>query len=86
LIFDTEIVPDRAIIYRGSLELAAGAAPKSPEATGAQAPQPPPAPQTQAPRAPTKMYLIPGCYLGNVAPDAAMLRPGCDIKKVIVSP
>ena len=28
------------------------------------------------------MYLIPGCYMGNVSPTAAMLRPGCDISKL----
>ena len=28
------------------------------------------------------MYLIPGCYMGNVQPTAAMLRPGCDISKL----
>ena len=28
------------------------------------------------------MYLIPGCYMGNVMPTAAMLRPGCDISKL----
>jgi hypothetical protein len=32
------------------------------------------------------MYLIPGCYMGNVQPTAAMLRPGCDIGKLITTP
>ena len=29
------------------------------------------------------MYLIPGCYMGNVEPTAAMIRPGCDISKLV---
>jgi hypothetical protein len=85
LIFDTEIVPERAIIYRGALEPATSTAPRSPASPSApEAPKAPEAPQSARP--PTKMYLIPGCYLGNVAPEAATLRAGCDIKNLIVSP
>ena len=28
------------------------------------------------------MYLIPGCYMGNVEPTAAIASPGCDIGKL----
>ncbi len=30
--------------------------------------------------------MIQGCYLGNVMPTAAMLRPGCDLSKLTISP
>jgi hypothetical protein len=85
LIFDTQIVPDRTIVYRGALELTPSSTPRPPEAPRVQSPATP-APNTAAPRAPAKMFLIPGCYLGNVEPDVASLRPGCDLKKLIVSP
>ena len=79
LVFDTEIVPDRTIVYRGALERLD---------TSPPIPRPPDAPRAplapQAPEAPSSstMYVIPGCYLGNVLPTAAMLRPGCDISKL----
>ena len=28
------------------------------------------------------MYVIPGCYLGNVSPKNVTLPPGCDISKL----
>lgn len=78
LIFDTEIVPDRIIVYRGALDRLpeASAAPRAPEAPAPQAPQ-----ISQAPASRT-MYVIPGCYLGNVSPKEVKLRPGCDISKL----
>ena len=77
LVFDTEIVPDRIIVYRGALERLPQSAALPP-----QAPKAPQAPETtQAPRSRT-MYLIPGCYMGNVEPTASMLRPGCDLSKL----
>jgi len=33
---------------------------------------------------PTRMYVIPGCYAGNMAPRADRLPSGCDIKQVRV--
>lgn len=84
LIFDTEIVPDRMVVYRGELErVPEASAPRAPEAPRASAPQAPEAPQAQqAPRSRT-MYLIPGCYMGNVQPTTAMLRSGCDLGKLV---
>ena len=35
--------------------------------------------------APTTIYFIPGCYLGNIAPDADMLPAHCDIKQLVTS-
>jgi hypothetical protein len=74
LSFDTEIVSDRTIVYRGALE---------PTGRTPDSPAPPPVvikpPATPGSRT---MYMIPGCYLGNVAPVQASLRPGCDINKL----
>jgi len=36
------------------------------------------------PTGPTRMYVIPGCYAGNMAPRADRLPSGCDIKQVRV--
>ena len=36
------------------------------------------------PTGPTRMYVIPGCYAGNMAPRADRLPSGCDIKHVRV--
>jgi hypothetical protein len=74
LIFDTRIEFDRTVVYRGVLEQIE----ETPVAREA-----PLAPQTrEAPAGSRTMYLIPGCYMGNVEPTAAMLRPGCDIGKL----
>jgi hypothetical protein len=72
MIFSAEIVDQRSITYRGSLDRD-------------EAAPDPPAPAVVRP-APvsgnTTMYMIPGCYLGNVAPRASELRPGCDIARL----
>jgi hypothetical protein len=76
LIFDTQIVPDRTIVYRGTLEPVSNA-------PAQRIPQP--APSTQAPEAPPAnrmIYLIPGCYMGNVSPKDIKLPAGCDISKL----
>ena len=80
LVFDTQIVPDRTIVYRGALEPMANA-----PAPGTPAPTPKAPEAPQAPKAPASggpIYMLPGCYIGNVMPTAAMLRPGCDISKL----
>ena len=80
LIFDTRIEYDRTVVYRGTLEPLE----EAPEARSApkalQAPEAPEAPKGSA--GSRTMYLIPGCYMGNVEPTAAMLRPGCDISQL----
>jgi hypothetical protein len=73
LVFDTEIVPDRTIVYRGELE-PVGAAPGTPPPAAIIKPSVTPGPRT--------IYVIPGCYVGNVAPVQANLRAGCDVSKV----
>jgi hypothetical protein len=69
--FDAEIVQDRSITFRATLERDPSALP----------PQPVIIKPAAAPGSST-MYMIPGCYLGNVTPIATALRPGCDISKL----
>jgi hypothetical protein len=72
LIFDAEIAENRSITYRGSLE------------RDTAAPQPPasPKPPVVVPTGSKVMYLIPGCYLGNVSPKEVVLPAGCDLSKL----
>jgi hypothetical protein len=72
LTFSAEIVENRSINYRGTLERDPSA--PAPEAAVTRPP---------AVSGPTTMYMIQGCYLGNIAPIASQLRPGCDIAKLI---
>jgi hypothetical protein len=70
LSFDADIVQDRSITYRGQLE-------RDPDAP------PPPVLVIKPPATGSRtMYVIPGCYLGNVAPTPASLRAGCDLSKL----
>jgi hypothetical protein len=88
LVFDARIELDRTITYRGRLERIVTA----PQPPNAREPQHPDTPTTTAPApvAPTgskTLYVIPGCYLGNVPPQADRLREGCDIGSLkIVTP
>jgi hypothetical protein len=63
--FGVQIPAGRSITYRGTLKAFAVA--PAPRATAA-APLPPPA----------TIYVIPGCYVGNVPPSDAHLPAGCD--------
>lgn len=75
LMFSAEIVDGRAITYRGSLERVDSVSPARPVE--------PATPALAAPPAGSKtMYMIPGCYLGNVSPKNVTLRAGCDITKL----
>ena len=67
LVFDARIEAERRITYSGALE---------PEA--AAAPVPPPV----APTGSRTMFVIPGCYMGNVSPTESMLPPGCDLSRL----
>jgi hypothetical protein len=69
---DVQISPDRSITYRGAL--------KTPEAAptpvqGAAASEPAPLPP------PSTIYVIPGCYIGNVPPRDAGLPADCDASR-----
>ncbi len=73
LAFSAEIVDGRSITYRGSLDRDEAARPA------------PAAPVAAAPVAPAGsriIYMIPGCYLGNVSPKTVTLPAGCDIGKL----
>jgi hypothetical protein len=67
--FDVRIDANQSIVYRRELS------PISPAVTAPSA-----APVNSTP---TPMYLIPGCYLGNVPPKDAGLPSTCDPSRVI---
>ena len=67
--FDVRIDPNDTIVYRAALQLE-----RSPAT----------APAAARPTGPTRMYVIPGCYAGNMAPRADRLPAGCDVKQVRV--
>jgi hypothetical protein len=69
VVVDVRIAPHETLTYRASLDRT-------------QAPAPAPA---RAPASgPTKMYVIPNCYAGNVPPRANRLPRGCDLKDLQV--
>lgn len=41
-------------------------------------------PRAQVPRGPATIYVIPGCYMGNVPPRPERVGPGCDVNNVRV--
>lgn len=72
--FEAEIVADRSISYRASLDR---------DDTTPAAPSKPSASRPPVQSGPSTMYMIQGCYLGNIAPRESDLRAGCDITKLI---
>lgn len=68
LTFDVRVEAARGITYRGDLR-SAGA-------------PPPPAAPIVLPTGSKTLYVIPGCYLGNVQPDVDRLPAGCDISRM----
>lgn len=71
-VFDVAIIEDKLITYRGSLDRDPAAAPAAP---------------VVKPATGRTMYVIPGCYMGNVSPKEMSLPKGCDISKLTtVSP
>jgi hypothetical protein len=71
--FSAEIVEDRSISYRATLDR---------DDTAPAAPSQPAIIRPPAASGPTTMYMIQGCYLGNIAPKQTELRAGCDISKL----
>jgi hypothetical protein len=65
--FDVGIVEDKLITYRGALDRDPAAAPVAP---------------VVRPATGRTMYVIPGCYMGNVSPKEMSLPKGCDISKL----
>jgi hypothetical protein len=70
LIFDARVEADRMITYRGELTPLFGTVPAAPPAV------------VTIPAGSKTMYVIPGCYLGNVPPEEGRLPPGCDIGRM----
>ncbi|MDP2321143.1 MAG: hypothetical protein Q8O42_17605 [Acidobacteriota bacterium] len=66
--FDVRVEAERGITYRGDLR-----------PTGAL---PPSAAPAVLPTGSRTLYVIPGCYLGNVLPDRDRLPAGCDISRM----
>lgn len=77
--FKVYIEPDRSLTYRDSLRPLAGgdAAPVAAAGTASPAARMPAA-TSAVPAAPMRLYVIPGCYAGNVPPDDALLPERCD--------
>src|SRR5207244_10605919 len=67
--FDVRIDANETIVYRAALERAL------PAATGLV---------DARPAGPTRIYVIPGCYAGNMAPRADRLPAGCNVRQVRV--
>jgi hypothetical protein len=75
---DVQIPVDGVITYRGELKRARGTGDL--RQSGADLP----GPRTEVP--PTTIYLIPGCYVGNVPPADAVLPAGCNADRAIAFP
>jgi len=75
LFFDARIEPQRIITYRGTL-VPIARDPRQPPAARRETPVAPPLPAATGSRT---IYVIPGCYLGNVMPQQEKLREGCDL-------
>lgn len=63
--FETQIAAGRTVTFRGSLTKSEEPATQTPAA------------ETQ-PSTPRTFYVVPGCYAGDVPPQAATLPAGCD--------
>jgi len=77
LTIDAQIVSERTIVYRATLDRIAPTRVIPPPVAPAAPPAPPPAPSGNR-----TMYLIPGCYMGNVPPQDLKLPAGCDLKRL----
>lgn len=79
LVFDAEIVSEKVITYRGFLETD-----REEQLKSVAPPAPAPVKSWSTDNvAPTTIYVIPGCYLGNVQPKAEDMKPGCDVRTMI---
>ena len=77
LTIDAQIVSGRAIVYRATLDRIGPTRvlpPPPAEPMAPPAPAPPPGSRT--------MCMIPGCYMGNVAPQDLKLPAGCDLSRL----
>lgn len=81
LTIDAQIVSDRTIVYRATLDRIAPTRVVPPPVFPAGPPALAP-PTPSAPIGNRTMYLIPGCYMGNVAPQDLKLPAGCDLSRL----
>jgi hypothetical protein len=68
---DVNVSAGRTIAYHGTLT------PTSPANRDPAVPS--------APAAPTTIYVIPGCYIGNVPPQQVDLPASCDVSRVVTT-
>ena len=73
---DVQVPQDAVVTYRAELKWIV---PSSPPVVEEPRPASPPP-------LPTTIYVIPGCYVGNVSPREAMLPAGCDPRDAIEFP
>lgn len=76
LTFGARIDANRTLTYRETLRRRDGGA------ASAAPPSVPTVAPPAAPGVPMTLYVIPGCYAGNVPPTSAMLPTGCDVSGV----
>ena len=71
---NVQVFPGRSTTYRGALRaIAQQSVPR----------QEVPTTEVSPPARPATVYLIPGCYLGNIAPQDVPLPPGCDAARAV---
>jgi hypothetical protein len=75
---DVRVPLDGTITYDVAMKSIDAAPPPSSAAPVAPAPSLPPAPTT--------IYVVPGCYAGNVPPEQVKLPAGCDARRSITFP
>jgi hypothetical protein len=73
---DIQVAQGAVVTYRPGLKWSEPAA-----ASVTEAPRP-----SSPPPSPTTIYVIPGCYVGNVPPREAMLPAACDPRDAIEFP
>ena len=79
LAIDAQIVSQRTIVYRATLDRIAPTRVVPPPAAPVAPPLPASSPVASGNRT---MYLIPGCYMGNVPPQDLKLPAGCDLNRL----
>ena len=79
LTIDAQIVSQRTIVYRATLDRVAPTRVVPPPAAPIAPPAAVPPPVASGNRT---MYLIPGCYMGNVPPQDLKLPAGCDLSRM----
>jgi PEGA domain len=76
---DVQVPVDGLITYRGELKR-----PSSTDVRPSGAPPDLTGPRSEVP--PTTIYVIPGCYVGNVPPADAALPAGCNADRAVAFP